>query len=99
MTTLVVRHHVRDYDVWKPVFDEHESVRREHGSTGHRLYRLADDPNDIVISLDFPTPEAAQAFGQDPSLPEAMERGGVDSEPQIMVADPIETIAYEAATA
>ena len=61
MTTVVVRHHVRDYDDWKPVFDEHESVRREHGSTGHRLYRLADDPN--------------------------------------MVAEPIETMAYEAATA
>ena len=99
MVTLVVRHHVRDYDAWKPIFDEHESVRRKHGSTGHRLLRLAEDRNDVVVALDFPTAEAAQAFGQDPSLPEAMERGGVDSEPEIMMGERIESIAYEPAVA
>ena len=31
MITLVVHHRVRDYDVWKPVFDEHEGVRVSHG--------------------------------------------------------------------
>ena len=29
MTILVVQHKVHDFDAWKPVFDEHESVRRE----------------------------------------------------------------------
>lgn len=27
MTVLVVQHRVRDFDAWKPVFDEHESAR------------------------------------------------------------------------
>jgi heme-degrading monooxygenase HmoA len=98
MVTIVVRHHVRDYDAWKPVFDDHEAVRRQHGSTGHRLLRLAEDPNEIVIALDFPSAEAAQAFSQDPSLREAMDRGGVDREPEIMVGERIEAIAYEPAT-
>ena len=26
--TLVVHHFVEDFDSWKPVFDEHEAVRR-----------------------------------------------------------------------
>jgi hypothetical protein len=32
MTVLVVQHKVRDFDAWKPVFDEDESRRREHGA-------------------------------------------------------------------
>jgi hypothetical protein len=36
---IMVQHTVRDYDAWKRVFDEHEAVRKEHGATGHQLYR------------------------------------------------------------
>jgi len=79
--TLVVHHRVHDYDVWKPVFDEHEGVRRSHGALGHRIYQVLGDPLGVVIHNDFPSEEAALAFRDDPSLPEAMERGGVDGEP------------------
>ena len=34
-----------------------------------------------MIHNDFPSEEAARAFMDDPSLPEAMERGGVDGRP------------------
>ena len=26
-----------DYDTWKPVFDEHECLRRQHGAIEHRI--------------------------------------------------------------
>jgi quinol monooxygenase YgiN len=79
--TLVVHHRVHDYDVWKPVFDEHEAVRRSHGEIEHRIYQTLGDPASVVIHNDFPSEEAARAFADDPSLPEAMERGGVDGKP------------------
>jgi hypothetical protein len=97
MTTLVVRHHVRDYDAWKPVFDEHESARRQHGSTGHRLYTLGDDRNDVVIAIDFPSADAAQAFLADPGLREAMDRAGVEGEPQLMIGEQVEQRSYDSA--
>ena len=81
--TVAVHHRVRDYDVWKPVFDEHEAVRRSHGQIEHRLYHAFGDPLQIVVHNDFPSVEAAAAFGDDPSLPEAMARGGVEGEPGI----------------
>ncbi len=83
MLTLVVHHPVRDYDAWKPVFDEHESVRRAHGEVEHRLYRFRDAPNSVVLHNDFPSLDEAQAFKADPSLPEAMERGGVAAAPNL----------------
>ena len=83
---LVVHHFVEDFDTWKPVFDEHEAVRRSHGEIEHRLYQDIHNPNRLVIHNDFPSAEAAQGFGSDPSLPEAMERAGVTGEPSISVA-------------
>jgi uncharacterized protein (DUF1330 family) len=81
MITLVVHHKVRDYDAWKPVFDEHEGVRVSHGEVEHRIYRMCADPNSVAIHNDFPTVEAARGFMADPSLQEAMERGGVEGDP------------------
>lgn len=94
MAKVIVRHHVVDYDRWIVVFNEHESVRRANGATGHSISREAADPNTILIVNDFATLEGAKAFSQDPSLPEAMARGGVDGKPQVWITDEAETRAY-----
>lgn len=94
MITVIVQHTVRDYDTWKPVFDEHGDIRRRHGATGHQLYRGADDPNAVTILNQFPTREQAEAFANDPSLPEAMKRGGVTGEPRVSFTRETETVDY-----
>jgi hypothetical protein len=94
MTKAIVQHHVVDYDRWYPVFTEHESVRRQHGATGHSINRAVADPNTIVIVNDFATLEGALAFTQDPSLPAAVQRGGVDGAPQVWIVDEVEAKGY-----
>ena len=96
---LIVQHTVRDYDAWKPVFDEHAEVRQRYGATGHELYRGLDDPNDITVVSHFPSRAQAEAFATDPSLREAMARGGVISEPRITWADETESVDYLAKAA
>ena len=91
---LIVQHHVKDYEQWKPIFDEHEKVRRQHGGTGHRLNRSLDDRNTLVIAIEFETAEGARAFAADPSLKEAMDRAGVDSAPNIYLCEQVEQITY-----
>ena len=87
MTTIAVRHSVADFDTWKVGFDEHEKVRRSHGSTGHQVLR---DGNDILALIEFPDTASAQAFQGDPSLADAMQRAGVVSAPDISVWTEIE---------
>jgi hypothetical protein len=94
MISIIVQHTVRDYDAWKPVFDDHEVVRRRHGSTGHELYRGLDNPNELTIVNHFPTREQADAFATDPSLPEAMERGGVTGQPRVTYVGEAEAVDY-----
>jgi heme-degrading monooxygenase HmoA len=90
----MVQHRVSDFDAWKLVFDEHGDVRRRHGATGHEIYRGIEDPNEITVVNHFPSKENAQAFAADPSLKDAMARGGVISEPRMTWAEETETVAY-----
>ena len=80
---LMISHRVRDYDEWKLGFDEHRPVREQHGATGHALYRPADDPNTVVIFIDFPTEQRVREFLADSSLKQVMEAAGVEGEPTI----------------
>ena len=94
MVTLVVFHHVADYDAWKTVFDEHEDVRRGYGQLEHRVFRSVDNPNRVVVHNDFAGEDAARAFMADPSLPAAMERAGVTDEPWLGVIERAEQKRY-----
>jgi hypothetical protein len=91
---VIVQHHVADYGRWYPVFTEHEGIRQRHGATGHSINREVADRNSIVIVNEFATLEGAQAFSQDPSLPAAMERGGIDAPPQVWIVDEVEARKY-----
>lgn len=90
-TTLLVRHTVEDYDAWKPLFDSHESQRRSHGASGHRVLH---DGNNVTVTIDFPDREAAQGFASDPSLADVMKRAGVTSAPDVVYLDSDETKSY-----
>jgi len=91
---LIVQHTVRDYDAWKPVFDEHEGVRAKYGCLSHTVYRDADDPNNVTLAFRYESRERASEFLRDPSLREAMERGGVISEPRSTWVEEAETVSY-----
>lgn len=94
MAKVIVQHHVADYDAWFTVFSEHGVVRRKHGATGHTVTRAVDDPNSLVVVNDFATLAGAQAFAADPSLPEAMDRAGVDGPPQVWITEESSIVAY-----
>ncbi len=94
MAKVIVQHHVADYGRWLPVFNEHEAIRRQHGATGHSVSRTVADPNTLVVVNDFATLEGAQAFSQDPSLPAAMARGGVEGAPQVWIVEEADVKKY-----
>jgi hypothetical protein len=94
MAKVIVQHRVADYDRWLPVYEEHGAVRRQHGGTGHTITREASDANSLVVINEFATVDGARAFSQDPSLPEAMGRAGVEGQPQVWIVDEVETKAY-----
>lgn len=63
MFILQIDHRVRDFAAWKDVFDTDPVGRRAGGVRGYRMYRLAGDPNHVVVDLDFEDASDAEAFG------------------------------------
>lgn len=62
MPTLHIQHPVTDFETWSTAFDRFADVRRDAGVLSHRIQRPVDDPNYVVIDLDFETKEEAEAF-------------------------------------
>jgi heme-degrading monooxygenase HmoA len=75
---LLVDHRVADFDAWLKVYDEIRGWQHEHGVHFQQVLRHTDDPNRVVVTHAFDSREAAEAFANNPELPEAMGRGGVD---------------------
>lgn len=64
MPTLQIDHRVASYDEWKQVFDSDPLGRASAGVRSYRLARLADDPNHVVVDLEFETVAGAEAFAE-----------------------------------
>jgi hypothetical protein len=62
MTTLHIEHPVTDLDVWLAAFNRMAGARTKAGVTAQRVLHPVDDPNYILVELDFPTTEEAQRF-------------------------------------
>jgi hypothetical protein len=62
MPTLHIEHAIVDFDLWKAAFDRFAELREQSGVLGHRIQRPVDDPNYVVIDLDFSTTDEAERF-------------------------------------
>jgi heme-degrading monooxygenase HmoA len=78
-TVAVVRHRVSNFDAWKQVYDGFASVQSEHGVRAQQVLRSTDDPNEVMVTHTFDSPESARAFFAMAELKDAMGEGGVDT--------------------
>ena len=77
---------VKDYAMWRTSYDGHEKSRISAGITNGRVFRRAEDPNDVVILQDVAdVPKARSWFGSD-DLKAAMQKSGVVGSPSIRFA-------------
>jgi uncharacterized protein (DUF1330 family) len=87
MPYILIRHKVKDYTKWKPVFDEHGATRKASSSKGGYLLRNIDDANEVVIFMEMDDLEKARQLVQSEDLRQAMERSGVADQPDIYFLD------------
>jgi hypothetical protein len=64
MATLQIEHGVGDFETWKHAFDSDPVGREAGGVRRYTIYRPADDPNRVVVDLEFDSQGEAEAFGQ-----------------------------------
>jgi hypothetical protein len=94
---IVIQHPVADFQAWKKAFDSDPLGRARSGVTRHTIYRAADDPNYVVVNLEFASLEHAQKYM--PALRalwgrvgDKMGFGGTG--PQARILDETESVNY-----
>jgi hypothetical protein len=87
MGMMIIRHKVRDYGQWRPIFDGHVEMQRAAG----RVYHSADsDKSEIVVVFDTTDTKMAKDFAASADLKEAMIKAGVLDTPTIYFLESID---------
>ena len=62
MYQLRIEHTVPDYNNWKRAFDSDPINRKKMGVRHYRILRPIDNPNYVIIDLDFDSAQNAEAL-------------------------------------
>jgi hypothetical protein len=83
---LTVHLKVKDYAAWRTGYDAREKNRVSAGITNGRVFRRAEDQNDVVILQDVADVAKARTWLASDEMKAAMEKGGVVGSPNIRFA-------------
>jgi hypothetical protein len=78
--------HIKDYTTWRASYDGLEKCRLSAGITNGRVFRDAQDPNDVVILQDVADVAKARAWLGSDDLKSQMQKSGVLGTPNVRFA-------------
>ncbi len=95
MPVLRIDHKVADFDAWKQAFDADPADREGSGVQRYEIMRAIDDPNHVIIDLEFDTvDEAERLLASMREVWQVVEPAGLIEGPQARIAEIVETKTY-----
>ena len=85
MALLSVQHTVHDYLAWRTVYDAMGELRQDWGVTVEAVHQLVDEPNTVLVQLQFATVAQARGFLTSREHRAAMRRAGVEGTPRVEI--------------
>jgi hypothetical protein len=96
MPTVQLEHSIKDFEMWKAAFDRDPIDRQGLGVRRHRVFRPVDDPQYVVVELEFDTTGEAEAcraalrrLWSSPEVAPALV-----GSPQVRIVEQVEDQAY-----
>jgi quinol monooxygenase YgiN len=89
MYYVLIIHEVADYAVWKRIFDDAASIRKEAGEVSYQLLSFEEDNNKVVHFSNWSSLENAKLFFESPKLVQIRKEAGVNA-PVFIYLDHIE---------
>jgi heme-degrading monooxygenase HmoA len=77
MPYLFERHRIRDYARWREVFDADTGNREAAGCRGARIFRNAEDPQEVVVLFEWDSLERARRRIESARLGQEFDKAGV----------------------
>lgn len=94
MLILQIEHKVPNFDGWKKAFDNDPINRKKSGVRRYRIFRPTNDPNYVIIDLEFDNLSDAEATLAALRNLWGQVEGKVMSNPQTRILNIVETIQY-----
>lgn len=103
MCTLKIEHPIGDFETWKAAFERDPIGRKKAGVRRYRVFQPVDDPNYVIIDLDFDSATEADAFLEalqvvwsraDLSPGLLRKLGAVKISPRARVVDEVDSAEY-----
>jgi hypothetical protein len=82
MPLLTAQFWVEDVEAFLKLHRENDGLRRRYGCTSARALRSVEDPDMILVLLEFPTVEGAQAYLSSAVGQGSLERATVSGIPR-----------------
>lgn len=92
MHILRIEHPVPNYDTWKATFDSDPIGRERSGVRRYRIMRATDDPNYVMIDLEFDSASEAEAVHA--ALRDLWGRVDVMQDPRARTVEVVESKEY-----
>lgn len=94
MFILRIEHPVPDYDAWKGAFDSDPVGREKSSVRRHQVLRAVDDPNHVMIDLEFDTATEAEALLAAMRVVWGRVEGNIMWNPQARIVEVVENKEY-----
>jgi len=94
MPTLRIEHTVADFGRWKEAFDNDPADRKGSGVRSYQVLRSVEDPNYVMIDLEFDSVGEAEALLETMNGIWAGPGKAVMQNPRARIAETVETREY-----
>lgn len=94
MIVLRIEHKVANFEGWKKAFDSDPVGRKQSAVRRYTIFQSADDPNFVIIDLEFDTAQQAEQMLTGLRKMWGQIEGKVVFGPQTRILTKIETVDY-----
>jgi hypothetical protein len=94
MYILRIEHSVPSFEAWKKAFDSDPVDRARSGVRRYQVLRPVDNPNYVLIDLEFDTTSQAEALLNAMRTVWQRVEGTIMTNPQAKITEVVETKAY-----
>lgn len=78
MVYVIAKIKTKDFDRWKPVFDERATARKKAGSKEALLFRNSKNQNEADILFEWNTQENAEKYMEAESTKKVLRNAGAE---------------------
>ena len=92
MAYVMTQFSVKDFMVWKRVFDEFVPIRKRYSSKGARAYRVLGTPDSVVVLTEFEDMDRAVELYASQDFKDAIQRAGVIGSPVVTLIEEVDRL-------